>query len=135
MPLTTWNDSNINVTERYSLLLSSVQGYLDALYLGDVPLFEHVFHEKGRLTSTVEGEIIDMGVAQYMKMVAGRPSPAERGDPRMDHLLEVSMPTPTTAHARVHDAYLPKFFTDDLTFIWQDDRWQIIQKVWHYILI
>jgi hypothetical protein len=131
----TWNDSNLNVTERYSLLLSSVQDYLDALYNGDVPLFEHVFHKKGRLTSTVEGEIIDMGVSEYMKMVSGRPSPADRGDPRMDLVLHISMPTPSTAHARVNDAYLPKFFTDDLTFIWDDNRWQIIQKVWHYTLI
>jgi hypothetical protein len=135
MPPVTWSDPTSSATERYSLLLTSVQDYLDALYNGDVPLFERVFHAMGRLTSTVEGQIIDMGIPEYMKMVAGRPSPADRNDPRMDQVLHVSMPSPTTAHARVNDAYLPKFFTDDLTFIWDDNRWQIIQKVWHFTLI
>lgn len=39
-----------------------------------------------------------------------------------------------TALARVECAIGPKFFTDLLTFIKLDGRWQIIAKVFHYEL-
>jgi hypothetical protein len=66
--------------------------------------------------------------------VKNRPSPASRQDERIDRILEVSVPTPTTAHARVQCAYLPKRFTDDLTFVRASAGWRIIAKVWHYEL-
>jgi hypothetical protein len=70
----------------------------------------------------------------YLEVVKNRPSPASRQDPRSDRILALEVPTPTTAHARVQCAYLPKRFTDDLTFVRSDGCWKIIAKVWHYDL-
>lgn len=47
-------------------------------------------------------------------------------------MLALEIPSPTTAHARVRCAYLPKVFTDDLTLVRTDAGWRIIAKVWHY---
>lgn len=75
-----------------------------------------------------------MDLPTYLEVVKNRPSSASRQDERFDRILEVSVPTPTTAHARVQCAYLPKRFTDDLTFVRTPAGWKIIAKVWHYEL-
>ena len=71
----------------------------------------------------------------YLELVKNRPSSASRGDPRYDQVIEVTVASPTTAHARVRCAYLPKLFTDDLTFVRHHGSWRIIAKVWHYDLV
>lgn len=113
-------------------LLEAVQGYLDALYDGDAELFAKVMHPKVRLYCPTPDPALEMDLHQYQELVKGRPSPAARRDPRLDKILSVTVASPTTAHVRVQDAYLPRFFTDDLTFIRKGDGpWQIISKVWH----
>jgi putative lumazine-binding protein len=113
-------------------LLEAVQGYLDALYNGDADLFAKVMHPKVRLYCPTPEPPLEMNLREYQDLVRGRPSPAERMDPRLDKVLSVSVASPTTAHLRLQDAYLPRFFTDDLTFIRKGDGpWQIISKVWH----
>jgi 4-oxalocrotonate tautomerase len=37
-----------------------------------------------------------------------------------------------TCFARVECAVRPRFFTDFLTFVKLDGRWQIVAKVFHY---
>ena len=55
-------------------------------------------------------------------------------DPRrLDPLLERARQLLRHAHVRVQDAYLPRFFTDDLTFVRSVGQdWRIVSKVWHY---
>jgi len=114
-------------------LLEAVQDYLDALYNGDAGLFGKVMHPKVRLYCPTPESALEMDLYQYQALVRGRPSPAERKDPRLDAVLFATIASPTTAHVRVQDAYLPRFFTDDLTFICeQGASWRVISKVWHY---
>ena len=75
---------------------------------------------------------MNLNVDAYLEMVANRPSPQEKGDTRQDEILSVTIASPTTAHARVKDVYLPKRFVDDLTFVLVDGKWQIVSKVWHF---
>ncbi|MDK4717874.1 nuclear transport factor 2 family protein [Rhizobium sp. CNPSo 3968] len=111
---------------------AAVQSYLDALYLGDVEKFRSVFHPRAQLYSATEGNLVNLNVDAYLEMVANRPSPQEKGDTRQDEILSVTIASPTTAHARVKDVYLPKRFVDDLTFVLVDGKWQIVSKVWHF---
>ena len=114
-------------------LLAAVQGYLDALYNGDAELFAEVMHPKVRLYCPTPDPPLEMDLNGYLDLVRGRPSPAQRKDPRLDGVLSIGIASPTTAHVRVQDAYLPRFFTDDLTFIrLAGGPWQIISKVWHF---
>jgi Putative lumazine-binding len=114
-------------------LLDAVQGYFDALYNGDAELFAMVMHPKVRLYCPTPDPALEMDLGQYQELVRGRPSPAQRADPRLDAVLSVTIASPTTAHVRVQDAYLPRFFTDDLTFIRpKGEPWRIISKVWHF---
>lgn len=111
---------------------SAVQAYLDALYTGNVDGFRRVFHPQAQLYSVTEGTLVNLTVDAYMDLVAGRPSPEKKGDARQDEIVSITIASPTTAHARVKDVYLPKRFVDDLTFVLIDGRWQIVSKVWHF---
>jgi hypothetical protein len=111
---------------------SAVQAYLDALYFGDVDRFRSVFHPRAQLYSATGGTLVNLTVDAYMDLVAGRPSPEKKGDVRQDEIVSITIASPTTAHARVKDIYLPKRFVDDLTFVLIDGRWQIVSKVWHF---
>lgn len=111
-----------------------IAGYFDALYHGDVEGFRRVLHPQVRLFSAADGTMTNLDLETYMGMVASRPSSASRNDPRADEIVAVTVSSPTTAHARLRDVYLPKRFTNEITFIKIDGRWQIIAKVWHFVL-
>lgn len=113
-------------------LLEVLHDYFDGLYDGDVDKLTGVYHERVRLFCPTDSELLEMDLPTYLEAVKNRPSPASRQDERFDRILELSVPTPTTAHARVQCAYLPKRFTDDLTFVRTSGGWKIIAKVWHY---
>ena len=109
--------------------------YFDALYFGDTKLFAKIFHPKARLFSATGDDFVEMSLDEYLALVAGRQSPADRGDRRADEILHISIPTSTTAHVRVRELFLPKHFTDELTFVVADGQWKIVSKVWHFELI
>jgi hypothetical protein len=109
--------------------------YFDALYFGDTKLFTEIFHPRARLFSATGDDFVEMNLDEYLLFVAGRQSPATRLDRRADEILSISIPTRTTAHARVQEIFLPKHFTDELTFVFINEQWKIISKVWHFNLI
>ena len=118
--------------EPVAALLAVLQDYFDGLYDGDVDKLTSLYHERVRLFCPTDPELVELDLPTYLEVVKNRPSPASRQDERFDRILEVSVPTPTTAHARVECAYLPKRFTDDLTFVRTAGGWKLIAKVWHY---
>ncbi|MCX7350317.1 MAG: nuclear transport factor 2 family protein [Alphaproteobacteria bacterium] len=99
--------------------------YFDALYTGDTGLFARIFPPDAMLWC----------VAAYLAIVAGREAPAARGDRREEAIMALSIPTPTTAHLRVRELFLPKRFTDDLTLLKQDGAWRIVAKVWDFEMV
>lgn len=111
---------------------AATQVYLDALFFGDVEGFRSIFHPQAQLYSATEGKLVSFNVDAYMDLVANRPSPHDKGDERQDEILSISVGSPTTAHARVKDVYLPKRFVDELTFVHLEGKWQIVSKVWHF---
>jgi Putative lumazine-binding len=109
-----------------------LEKYFDALYRGDADLFAEVLHPKGRLFCSTDGQLLVMDVPEYLDVVRRRESPASRNDRREDEIVSIEVPTPTTAHVRVKELFLPKHFTDELTLLFVDDRWRIVSKVWHF---
>lgn len=109
--------------------------YFDALYFGDTKLFSDILHPKARLFSAAGNDFVIMEVPEYLAVVAGRQSPAQRRDPRADEIQSISVPSPTTAHARVREYLLPKHFIDELTLVRVDGQWKIVSKVWHFDLV
>lgn len=124
--------------ERYAALAAVLQDYFDGLYHCDTKLLAKVFHPQARYACATDtlggGELVHLGMADYFPIVEQRVSPASQGQERRDQIVSIEFAGRVTALARVHCAIGPKYFTDLLTFILVEGRWQIISKVFHYDL-
>lgn len=119
---------------RYAAVVETLSTYFDGLYHSDTTRLGAVFHPKAQYVCATDGGPLHLDLAEYFPIVDQRPSPASRGEARNDRILSVAFAGPVTAFARVECSIGPKLFTDFLTLIFVDDRWQIIAKVFHYEL-
>ncbi len=106
-----------------------VKTYLDGLYEGDVEKLARVFHPTSALTSCDGGELKAVPRDQWLEAVKNRPSPKSRGLPRHDEILSIDQAGATTALVKVKCAIPPRFFTDYLSLLKIEGRWQVAQKV------
>ena len=107
-----------------------VQRYLDGLYESDAGKIASVFHPTSALTSvTDDGELVITPRDKWLDKVRARPSPKQQGLPRHDQVLSIDLIGPTTAYVKLKCAIPPRFFTDQLSLLKIDGRWQIAQKV------
>ena len=113
----------------------TVQRYLDGLHRSDTTLLAGVFHPQAIYATATDGALTRLTMDEYLPIVAARESPASRHEPRRDRVESIELAGPVTALARVRCAIGPKHFTDLLTLLKVDDRWQIIAKVFHHDLV
>jgi hypothetical protein len=115
-------------------LAATLQLYFDGLYHSDTERLAQAFHPQAIYASATEGVLVHMTMAEYLPIVDARPSPASQAEPRTDRVLSIDFAGPVTALARVECSIGPKHFTDLLTLVHVDGRWQIIAKVFHFDL-
>lgn len=115
-------------------IAEALQLYFDGLYHSDIQRLGRVFHPKALYACATEGKLLHLGMGEYFPLVDKRPSPASRGETRRDRIISIELAGPVSAFARVECAIGPKFFTDLLTLVRLDDRWQIVAKVFHFDL-
>lgn len=108
--------------------------YFDGLYQSDTKLLRSVFHPKAHYVCATGGTLVHLGMDEYFPIVDQRPSPASRNEVRADRIVAIEFAGPVTAFARVECAIGAKFFSDLLTLVFVEDRWQIISKVFHFDL-
>jgi hypothetical protein len=109
-----------------------LRDYFDGLYFSDTRRLKRVFHPQAVYATATEGTPLILRMDEYFPVVDKRPAPASRGDARSDRIVSIDFVGPVTALAKVQCAIKPKHFTDLLTLIQVDGRWQIISKVFHY---
>lgn len=108
--------------------------YFDGLYRSDTETLRRVFHPAALYACATGGTLVTLHMHEYFPVVERRPSPASRGEARTDRILAIEFVGPVTALARVQCSIAPKHFTDLLTLLRVDGRWQVISKVFHYEL-
>jgi hypothetical protein len=106
--------------------------YFDGLYHSDTQRLAQVFHPKAQYVCVTDGTLLYRDMAEYFPVVDARPSPASRGEVRRDEIVSVDFAGPVTARAVLRCAIGTRLFTDCLTLIQLDGRWQVISKVFHY---
>ena len=106
------------------------QTYLDGLYEGDTQKLARVFHETSALTGDIDGKLTIVPRDKWLDAVKNRPSPKSQNLSRHDEILEIDIAGPTTAFVKVKCAIPPRFFTDYLSFLKIDGRWQVAQKIY-----
>lgn len=118
----------------YADVAEALADYFDGLYFSDTARLSRIFHPQAIYACATEGKLLHLTMQEYFPIVDKRPSPASRNEPRVDHILSIEFAGPVTAFARLNCAIGPKLFTDLLTLIHVDGRWQIISKVFHFEL-
>lgn len=108
--------------------------YFEGLYRSDTAILRRVFHPAALYACATDGTLLTLRMDEYFPVVDRRPSPASRGDARTDRIIRIEFVGPVTAQALVQCSILPKHFTDLLTLVHVDGRWQVISKVFHYEL-
>ena len=106
--------------------------YFDGLYHSDTKRLSNVFHPHAHYVCATDGTLTHRTMEDYFRVVDQRPSPASCGEARADSIVSIEFAGPVTAFARVNCAIGSKYFTDLLTLIHIDGRWQIISKVFHF---
>lgn len=109
-----------------------IADYLDGIYHSDTTRLARVFHPMAQYVSVTEGPLLHRTMAEYFPVVDARPAPAARGEKRVDRIVSIEFAGPATARAAVNCAIGARFFTDWLTFIKLEGRWQVISKVFHF---
>jgi Putative lumazine-binding len=112
-----------------SMIEGVIQSYLDGLYESDAGKIASAFHPTSALTSVSNGELVITPRDTWLDNVRARPSPQQRGLVRHDRVLTIDLISPTMAHVKLNCAIPPRFFTDQLSLLKIDGRWQIVQKV------
>jgi hypothetical protein len=108
---------------------AAVRTYLDGLYEGDAEKLARVFHPTSALTHDMGGQLTIVPRDQWLEAVRNRPSPQSQGLARHDEIVSMDQSGPTTAFVKVKCAIPPRFFTDYLSLLKVDGRWQVAQKV------
>ena len=119
---------------QFGPVLDLLQQYFDGLYHSDADALARVFHPQASYVCATDGALIHLDMARYLPIVAQRPSPASRDETRADEVLGIDFIGPTAALAKVRCRIGPKHFTDLLSLIHIDQRWQIIAKVFDFQL-
>jgi hypothetical protein len=119
---------------RFQEVAAALQTYFDGLYHSDIQRLGAVFHPQAIYACATDGSLTYHTMASYFPIVAARPAPAASNAPRADRIVSIQFAGPVTALATVNCAIGPKFFTDLLTFVKLDGRWQIMAKVFHFDL-
>jgi len=118
------------VTDDVKAIEEVIRSYLDGLYEGDADKIAGVFHSTSALTSVAEGGTIVITPRDaWLGKVRSRPSPKKQGLTRHDHVLAIDLVSPTMAYVKLKCAIPPRFFTDQLSLLKIDGRWQVAQKV------
>jgi len=106
--------------------------YFDGLHHSDTTILRRVFHPSALYACASEGTLLSLRMDEYFAVVDKRASPASLGQVRTDRITSIEFAGPATAFARVECSIAPKRFTDLLTLVQLDGRWQVIAKVFHF---
>ena len=107
-----------------------LQVYFDGLYEGNTTKLGAAFHPMSHLYSVgADGKAADFPRTDWFKMVESRKSAKDSGSERRDRIVSIDFSGPGTAFAKVECQIPPRYFTDYLSLLKVEGRWQVAQKV------
>ena len=114
-------------------IINALQPYFDGFYEGSVDKLKSIFHPSCHLYCATHDPMTDFDMETLYGRVGGRTKPSERGDLREDGILTIDQSGPECSLAKVFIALGHQRFTDYLTLVKVDGRWQIITKTFTYV--
>lgn len=121
--------------QTYNEISEALAPYFDGFYHCDVATLQRIFHPSAHLYSAADGPLQDDPMDAVYDRVSGRASPASGRHKRIDRILSIHKSGPESALATVQIGIGEKLFTDYLSLLRIDGRWQIISKTYTYVPI
>ncbi|MFI8123753.1 nuclear transport factor 2 family protein [Acinetobacter sp. ABJ-A23_2] len=118
-----------------SEIQQQLEQYFDGLYFCDVQLLNNIFHSDAIYINVTEQPVLRLSMAEYFPIVASRISPASKRQTRQDKISSINLVHERLALVHVECVIHPKYFYDALTFVFEDGKWKIISKVFHYQIL
>lgn len=118
-----------------SEIQQQLEQYFDGLYFCDVQLLNNIFHSDAIYINITEQPVLRLSMAEYFPIVASRISPASKRQTRQDKISSINLIHERLALVHVECVIHPKYFYDALTFVFEDGKWKIISKVFHYQIL
>lgn len=112
----------------HQAVLEAVGAYCRGVYSGDIGVLKPVFHSKAALFAEVRGQPYYKPLDEYLAVVTNRKSPEVQGEPFLMKPIAVEV-THEIAFAKVHCPMLGFNYTDYLSFVREDGRWVIVNKL------
>lgn len=112
-------------------LMDAIETYFDAIHHCDTNKLNAVFHPQSSLFDADNGTVFVEPIASFSRDVAGRVSPASRGQARMAEVLMIDFLSPLSATVKIRIRAHQSVFVDHLGFILSENGWQIVSKIWH----
>lgn len=106
--------------------------YLNALYESDAQLLGEVMHPQALYATASDHPLLHRTMAEYLPIVAARPSPASRGEERRESIELIDLAGDETALAKVRCSMGSRDFIDYLSLVRESGRWRIIAKIFHF---
>ena len=121
--------------QSYAEIERALDTYFDGFFEGDVEKLKRIFHPQCHFYSAADGPLHDDDMLAIYEHVNTRLAPRDRTIPRQDRIFSIDVFGPEAALAKVQIAYGDKLYTDYLTLLQIDGRWQIISKTYTYVLL
>lgn len=125
--------STTSGAEREAAVKAALGLYFDGLHYSDTGRLAQVFHREARYVCATEEPLLHLAMPAYFAVVEQRVSPASRGETRHDRIVAMTFAGESTVFVHAECTIGARFFTDFLTLIRTDGRWQIIAKVFHHV--
>ena len=110
-----------------------LDNYFDVIHAQDMNLFDKVFHKSCCLYSAQDGNLVVRPYDIYREIVAGRESPAQKGNTRRDKVLMVDQISPTLALAKVQLEMFGGIMQDYLNLVYLDGQWWVMAKMYERV--
>jgi len=119
-------------SDQYAAIADVLHRYYQGLYHSDSTLLRLAFHAQTHYVTASGGELLHLGLEDYLPFVAACTPPARTGDTYDSVVDNIDLAGPDTASVRRRSTKLGKQFIDFLSLIRIDGEWRIIAKVFHH---
>ena len=119
-------------TEPHEAILALLETYFEGLYRADSAMLATVFHPHSLYVSTVPEDYRVLSFPEYRQILDQRVPPADTGETRKERIISIQVGGRTLAFAKVEMTMLGRNYTDFLTLVFDQGRWAIMAKIFHY---
>ncbi len=110
-----------------------MQTYMDGLHHASSEMLRRVFHPRLAYVCATEDDELYLDLETYMARIDARESPAQRGDPRDEAILEVAFGSPRLARVTARMSMMGRDYLDYLTLVREGPHWRIVAKVFTWL--